>query len=104
MSRHRHLDSLVAEAHDEFDEEDSFNFHSKQSSDAHYYEPDTEVLAKYYGDNSWYKGWVVDTNEDGTVLITFEGYEDDGPQETDPADIKLTDDTHEHEDVPNVDT
>ena len=39
----------------------------------------------------------------------FEGYEnhDDGPhprQETDPADMKLADDTHEHEDVPNVST
>ena len=34
-----------------------------------------------------------------------EGYEnhDDGPQKTDPVDIKLTDDTHEHEDAPNVD-
>jgi hypothetical protein len=106
MSRHRHLDTWVAEARDEFDEEDSFNYHPGSSyPDANVFAPDTEVLAKYYGDDSWYKGWVVDTTAEGQVLIIFEGYEDDGPQETNPADIKLSSDEQEHDqdDAPNLD-
>ena len=101
MSRHRHLDTWVAEARDEFDEEDSFDFSKQAHSDVPLFERDTEVLAKYYGDDSWYNGWVVDTTADGFVLVTFEGYEDDGPQETDPADVKLRPD--DAEEVPNLD-
>ena len=106
MSRHRHLDTWVNEARDEFDEEDSFNQRSgRPYSDLNSFPPDTEVLAKYYGDDSWYRGWVVDTTTEGQVLITFEGYENDDPQETNPSDIKLASDEQDQDqdDVPNLD-
>ena len=81
MSRHRNMGGWVAETYDEDD------------NNAYEDGPDTlpinaYVMANFYEENQWYPGTVVDYSEHG-YMVLFDGYEDDGAQETDPLDVEL---------------
>lgn len=47
------------------------------------------VRAKFYGDNKYYAGSIVDACEGGGWSVIFEGFEDDGVQTTWPKDITV---------------
>ena len=45
-------------------------------------------MAKFYDEDQWYPGTIIDYSEYG-YMVLFEGYEDDGAQDTDPVDVEL---------------
>lgn len=47
------------------------------------------VLAKFYGDNKFYQGSIVDAVEGGGWAVVFQGFEEDGAQATWPRDITV---------------
>ena len=48
------------------------------------------ILRRRVADDLWYEGRVERVAASGAVMVVFTGYEDDGPQETMPADVVPT--------------
>ena len=80
MSRHRNIGGWVAETYDEDDGDDY--------GEAETIPVDAYVMAKFYDEDQFYPGTVIDYSEYG-YMILFEGYEEDGAQDTDPRDVEL---------------
>ena len=84
MSRHRNVGGWVAETYDEDDHDDAYY----GAGEAETLPIDAYVMAKFYDEDQWYPGTIIDYSEYG-YMVLFEGYEEDGAQDTDPHDVEL---------------
>lgn len=80
MSRHRNMGGWIAETEEPQDFDDSHG-----ASDLPI---NALVMAKFYGEDQWYPGKIIDFSQHG-YMVVFDGYEDDGAQDTDPLDVEL---------------
>jgi len=72
----------VAEAEEEFDDD-----YYLEHDDARLFEVGTRVMARFYDENEWYPGFIVGKTS-GRYMVEFEGYEEDGAQETAVEDVE----------------
>jgi hypothetical protein len=82
MSRHRNVGGWVADTYDD-DDDDEGAADGMEEIPVNSY-----VMARFYGDDSFCPGTVIGWSQYG-YLVSFEGYEDEIAQDTDPRDVEL---------------